>query len=85
MREIVCAVCGAKCIDTSYAQNKIYCSKRCANRVKNSRRAVGAEAVCRYNDGVKCAEHQCDRCGWCPAVEKERKAKLGVVLQEVTK
>ena len=32
--------------------------------------------ACIYNDGVDCETHNCERCGWNPAVEKERKEAI---------
>ena len=38
---------------------------------------VNADTVCDYNNGVSCESHtNCNKCGWCPAIEAERKQKL---------
>ncbi len=76
MREFTCVVCGTKVIDTSRTQNRMFCSKLCSNRYYEKKRSKPIEAVCKYNDGVLCANHKCDRCGWNPVVEKARKEKL---------
>ena len=31
---------------------------------------------CVFNKAVLCTEIRCNECGWCPAVEKIRKAKI---------
>ena len=31
---------------------------------------------CVFNVAVMCSEIRCNKCGWCPAVEKERKKKI---------
>lgn len=32
--------------------------------------------LCRFNTAIMCAESDCARCGWNPAVDKQRKAKV---------
>lgn len=38
---------------------------------------INEDEICDYNDGVACVNHtKCDRCGWCPTVEAERKERI---------
>ena len=75
-REFNCIVCGAKAIDRSPAQNRIYCSDQC-NLVHFRRsRGIGIgikTASCTYNKEIKCEIHKCSTCGWNPEVAQKRK------------
>lgn len=31
---------------------------------------------CPHNDGCRCIEQKCDRCGWNPSVDKQRRANM---------
>ena len=74
MREFTCIVCGAKGIDTSHSQNKMFCGLECKNfhwRKTHAKRTIEYEQ-CIYNEGVECTLHRCGRCGWNPTVAKKR-------------
>ena len=74
MREFTCIVCGAKDIDRSHTQSKVFCSLECKNyhwRKTHSQGAIEFEK-CVFNEGVACDLHRCGRCGWNPTVAKKR-------------
>lgn len=74
MREFTCIVCGAKDIDRSHTQSKMFCSLECKNyhwRKTHSQGAIEFEK-CVFNEGVACDLHMCGRCGWNPTVAKKR-------------
>ena len=81
-KEYTCVVCGHKGIDKSPSQNRIFCSKECQRRYYdskqgyrkyyNSKRGYRGGTACKYNEGVACTDHQCENCGWNPAVAKMR-------------
>lgn len=74
MKEFTCIVCGAKGIDTSHSQNKMFCSLECKNYHWRRTHGQGESEYerCVYNDGVMCDDPNCKRCGWNPDVTKRR-------------
>lgn len=80
MREFTCVVCGAKAIDRSPAQNRIYCSTQCCDIQYRRNHGVGVgirTPSCIHNEEVQCAVHKCGSCGWNPTVEQKRKEAMG--------
>ena len=78
-REFNCVVCGAKAIDRSPAQKRMYCSEQCAWDQFRRNRGIGVNAKtppCIHNQEVQCAVHKCSTCGWNPKVEQRRKEAL---------
>jgi hypothetical protein len=76
-REIRCLNCGKKVIDRSNTQQRKFCSKRCQSGYSHrSKQNAINNAQCLYNDGVVCIDHQCENCGWNPAIAKEREEKI---------
>lgn len=76
-REISCLNCGKKVIDRGVRQNKQFCCKNCQSGYwLRMKKATENETPCIYNDGVVFVDHQCDNCGWNPAVAKEREEKI---------
>lgn len=43
---------------------------------RQKHQTVSNVAVCIYNEGVNCEDRQCSRCGWNPAVEKQREEAM---------
>lgn len=80
-REFTCVVCGAKAVDRSPAQKKMYCSDSCAWKGYRVSHGIGTSGFvtpdCIYNDSVECKIHKCSTCGWNPRVEAKRKEALG--------
>lgn len=78
MREFVCKECGAKGIDHSAGQNKVFCGRKCQNRwyERNYKRASREGLPCVFNEGVACCERKCESCGWNPEVAKKRMEEL---------
>lgn len=92
MDQKVCAYCG-KVLEGKKRRNK-YCCGECmakdySRRKMGVKRVVVDEDFpwkkiggyfyeCRYNEGCQCRNRQCDTCGWNPAVENARKAKVMV-------
>lgn len=70
MREFICVVCGAKGIDNSHTQKRKYCSKQCSDYYHHKKRY--SDSPCKYNEGVVCVDHKCNRCGWNPDVARKR-------------
>ena len=83
MREFVCKECGAKGIDHSAMQNKVFCSRRCYFRyyAKAHKNVCKVELPCVFNEGVACWDRKCESCGWNPEVAKKRMEAL--VIEEV--
>ena len=78
-REFTCAVCGAKGIDRSPAQKRMYCSDECNTRAFRVRRGYELKTSipsCIYNKEVLCLDDDCESCGWNPKVEQKRKEAL---------
>ena len=76
MREFTCVVCGKKGIYANQVGKlKRYCSPKCRDVAFRSTYGWGGED-CKFNKGVACDIHQCETCGWNPAVEKMRIEEL---------
>lgn len=77
-REFTCFVCGEKGIDRGIRQNAKYCSTRCRNYANRKGIKIEIEnlCMCMHNEGVLCTIHQCEGCGWNPAVQQARVEKL---------
>ena len=78
-REFNCVVCGAKAIDRSPAQKRMYCSEQCAFHKFRRNHGIGVgikTPSCIYNKEVHCEIHKCGTCGWNPKVEQRRKEAL---------
>lgn len=69
-KEYTCVRCGKKGIDGS-GGSRLYCSEKCRRADKYQK-----EIPCRFNEGVWCADKACEKCGWNPAVAKERLEKI---------
>lgn len=74
MQDATCQFCGNKF--KSFRDRKKFCSMDCYNKHRETLVAQGINAwqqtLCRYNEGVACEDHQCDNCGWNPAVVQKR-------------
>lgn len=76
MKEFVCLYCGKKAISKARGGKvQKYCSNECRLFAAKRREGWCGDA-CPHNVGVLCADHQCDKCGWNPEVEKKRKESL---------
>ena len=77
-REIICYNCGEVTIDRTRNARGKFCSVKCCRQYTNRHkgRAKKVENLCVYNDSVVCVEHDCQKCGWNPQVETERKESL---------
>ena len=78
-REFSCFLCGKKGIDRTCRQNRMFCSANCRNkyyyRMNTSKDIMlykKKKNSCVHNDEVHCVEHNCDKCGWNPAVAQKR-------------
>lgn len=79
-REFTCLYCGAKAIDRSPAQKRLYCSIECRDIYWRRKHGVGVTTKtpsCIHNIHILCGDHKCGTCGWNPKVEKKRKEALG--------
>lgn len=78
-KEFKCVVCGTKGVyEFRGGTPKRYCSERCKGiytRIKNYG-GCSTEINCKYNEGVACEIQECEKCGWNPVVEEQRKAAL---------
>ena len=73
MREFTCIVCGAKDIDRSHSQTRVFCSLECKNAHWRMTHAQPIEYEhCVFNEGVACDNPKCGRCGWNPTVAQKR-------------
>lgn len=75
---VVCETCGAEFI--TRRKDAKYCSHVCANN-KNTdgilfKKERYDKFVCPHNKEVRCLVKDCITCGWNPAVEKTRRAKI---------
>lgn len=75
MVEFTCVVCGTKGLCLGGPYMKKFCSKKCAYIHQRMVRGYGVEQ-CKYNEGVSCMIQRCEKCGWNPVVEEQRKAAL---------
>ncbi len=46
------------------------------SRIKNNKHRGGVVFNCRFRQGVDCCELLCNRCGWNPEVEEDRKEQF---------
>lgn len=70
-----CLCCGKDISNRREAAK--YCSARCRELAwRQKHQTVSNVAVCIYNEGVNCEDRQCSRCGWNPAVEKQREEAM---------
>ena len=74
-KEKNCVICGAKIIDTTSNQIKIYCSRKCARKgryINQKRIEENTDPSCVYNIAIRCTVHRCGVCGWNPKVAEKR-------------
>lgn len=75
---VVCETCGVEFV--TRRKDAKYCSHACANDKNRDgilfKKDRWDKFACPHNHAVFCSVRDCDNCGWNPAVEKTRRAKI---------